>query len=180
MAANIFGKRLHSDVNAVSKGVKIDSRGPGVVQHYQGAVAVSGFGDDGYVLDFHGHGAGILTPDHARVGAEVSRKGSTGVERIVADVNAEAAQNMVGKFAVRAVNIFRDEHVVSGLEQRQMDKRNGALSAGREERVTAAFKLTNSGCEFKGGGRAIESVSISVLPLVPLFAGVSGTVKENG
>src|SRR6185312_14315157 len=74
MAANVFGKRLHSDVNAVSKGVKINSRGPGVVQHYQGAVAVSGFGDDGYVLDFHGHGAGILTPDHARVGAEVSRK----------------------------------------------------------------------------------------------------------
>src|SRR6185312_1157389 len=102
MAANVFGKRLHSDVNAVSESVKIDSRGPGVVQRYQGAVAVSGFGDGWYVLDFHGHGTGILTPDHARVGAEVSRNGSAGVERIVADVNAEAAQNMVGKFAVRA------------------------------------------------------------------------------
>ena len=70
--------------------------------------------------------------------------------------------------------------MISGLQQGQMDERNGSLSTGNDERVPATLELTNSGCKFERGRRPIESVGVSMLPLVPFLAGVSGMFKQDG
>ena len=122
VSAHVLGQRLHGHVNAVSKSVKINAGRPCVVEGDERAVTMRGFSDGGRVLHLHGDGAGALTPHQARVGAELSRNCRARAGRIVADLNAEAAQHAVGEHAIGAVNAFRQQHMVAALEQRQMDQ----------------------------------------------------------
>lgn len=180
MAADVLGERLHGDVDAVGEGVEVDTGRPGVIHDNHCSGAMSGVGDCGDILDFKSDRTGTFTPHHAGIFANQSLNGGTGFGRIETNFDAEAAEDLNGEFAIRRVDAFGDEDVISGCEEREIDERDGALAAGSDEGAEAALQFADAGGEFEGGGRSIESVGIADLILVPVIIDRRGIGKQDG
>src|SRR5579859_7203697 len=69
--------------------------------------------------------------------------------------------------------------MVTSLEQCQMDQRDCRLSSGSDKRAKAFFQLADLGRQFKRGGRAVKSIRIADLKLVPAVAGRCRLIKED-
>ncbi len=70
--------------------------------------------------------------------------------------------------------------MVAGLEQREIDERDGGLSAGGEDGVLAGFEFADAGGEFESGGRAVKAVGIADFVLVPGVFDGGGGGKHGG
>ena len=180
MSANIFGQRLHGHVHAQGKRVQINAGGPGVIQYGQRAVLMRGLRDGGQVLHFHGDRSRTLTPHQPRVRLELRADACARVRRIITHFNAKAPQHAIGKHSVGPVNTFRQQHVVTGFEQRQVDQRDCRLSAGSDKRAKTFFQFADFGRQFQRGGRAVKPIGIADLKLVPAVAGLGRMFKHHG
>ena len=119
------------------------ARRPCVVHDDQRAVCVRDFGDGRNVLHFHGDRAGTLAPHHARVRLEERLDIAADGGRIERGFDAEPLQHESRELAVGAIDALRHQNVVAGLQKREVDGRDGALAAGRDQRAEAAFELAN-------------------------------------
>ena len=179
MSAHVFRKGLHGDVNPMSEGVEVHARGPGVVQDNRRPVCMRRFADRGHILHFHGDGAGTLAPDQPRVLFDERGQLVTEKRIVVTDLNSEPAQHVVGKLAIGPVDAPRQQDMIARVEEGEVNQRNGALAAGRNQSAITAFQLADPGCEFHCGRRAIETVGVADFILVPVVAN-GGGVWEYG
>ena len=83
---------------------------------------------------------------------------------------AESTQKSVGKLTVWSVNAFGKENVIARLKEREIDQRDGALATRRDDGAVAALQLTDATRQFECGWRAIETIGVAGLILVPVIA----------
>lgn len=139
---------------------------------------VRGSDDGRHVLHFHGDRAGALAPHQP--GVLPQQRFDGGIGRVEIHSNAEAAQNLVGKVAVRPVNAVGDEHVVSRLQERNIDERNGALSSWREEGAKSLLQFAHPSRQFERSGRAIKPIGVAHGVLVPVVVDRSSIREQDG
>jgi len=180
MTADVLGEGLHGGVDAVREGVEKDAGRPGVVEDNEDITGMGGGDDGGEVLNFHGDGAGAFAPDEASVFFDVGRDSGAdgGVVKIGRD--AEAGEEMRGEFAVGVVNTGRNENVIAGLEESEVDEGDGGLASGREDRAVAGLELADTRGEFEDGGSAVKAVGVADAPLVPGVGDDGGGRKKSG
>jgi hypothetical protein len=180
VTANVFGDGLHGDVDAMREGVEKNAGGPGVVENHEDVAGMSGGNDGGEVLDFHGDGAGTLAPDEARVFFDERR--DSGAEGGIVEIgrDAETGEETRGQLAVGVVDAGGNENVIAGLEEREIDKRDGGLATGREDSVQAGLEFADTGGEFEDRGSAVETVGVADAPLIPGVVHGGGGGEEGG
>ncbi len=101
-------------------------------------------------------------------------------EEIPAPMSAEAREKLRGELAIRVVDAGGDEDVVAGLEQREIDERDGGLATGSEDGVLAGFEFADARGEFEGGRCAVEAVGVADFVLVPGVLDGGGGGKHGG
>jgi hypothetical protein len=163
----------------MGKRIKINAGRPCVVKHRESAVGMRRLRDRGNVLHLHRDGAGTLTPHQPRVGAKFILDRRARTRWIIAHLYAKAAQHAVGEHAIRSINALRQQHMVAALKQRQMDQRNGRLSAGSNDGAKAAFQFAHLRGKFQRGRRTVKPVGIADFMLVPPVAGRRRLIKKN-
>jgi hypothetical protein len=119
--------------------------------------------DGRQVRHFHRHRTRRLGPDQLRV--RLDQLGDAGADQriVVARGDAEVARQPASQFAVRVVDVLRQQHVVAGLQQREIDHRDRRQAARRQQAVFAAFDLGQPRFQREGGRRAVQAVGIGVL-----------------
>src|SRR5882724_2917111 len=167
MSADVFGKGLHSDVNAVSEGVEINSRCPSVVENDECAVFMRDSSDGRNVLDFQANGAGAFAPDEPRILLQQRTDFCADRRRIETDLDAESLQEFDREFAIGVVNAFGNENVVARFEKREVDQRDGGLAAGSDKGAVTILEFANARGEFERGWGAVEAVGVADGVLVP-------------
>jgi hypothetical protein len=109
-------------------------------------------GDRRHVLHLHGDGAWTFAPDQARVAFEFGADAGAGSGRIVADLHAKPAEHMIGEHAVGPVDALRQQYVIAGLEQGEVDQRDCRLAARSNDRTETILQLAYPGRELKRCG----------------------------
>ena len=69
--------------------------------------------------------------------------------------------------------------MVSRFKKRQIDQRNGALSAGGNHRVRAFFQLADFPSQFEHSRRSVKAVGVADLLLIPAVIDSSGIGEEK-
>ena len=180
VAADVFSEGLERDVDAVVESVEENSGGPGVVQHDANIFCVSGGCDCGEVLHFHGERTRAFGPNEASV--FLNQTGNAGADEwiIISGGDAEAGEELRGEFAIGVINAGGDEQVIAGLQQREIDERDGVLPTGSEDGVIAGFQFTDACGKFESGGRAVEAVRVANAVLIPGVFDDGGGGKDGG
>lgn len=130
VAADVFGKGLHADVDAVGEGVEQDAGGVGVVERdgdrvWAGGIASGGGDDRGNVLHFHRDRAWAFGPNEVRVRADELRDVGADHGVVGFDFDIEIFQQVVGDFAAIAVSTFGHKSVGAGAAVDEIDERDG-------------------------------------------------------
>jgi hypothetical protein len=122
MAADIFGNRLHRDVDAVRERVEQHARRPRIVECDQRVALVCRRNDGRQVLHFHRDRAGALRPNQARLFIE--QIADFGADRRIVKgcAYAEAREQRCGELPVWTIDALRNENMIAGFQQRKVDK----------------------------------------------------------
>ena len=173
MAADIFGRGLDADVDAmIQRAVKQRGR-PGVVVDDQRAAAMR----DGCDRRNVGHLEGLRSRrlDQHRPGVGPEQVGNAGADQgiEIGGLDAIAGQQAIAEIARRPVDVVADQKMIAGLQHREQGRGNrrqargrktdaGAVRAfdrhqrllqrlGRRRSVTAVLELAAMGMQIVGG-----------------------------
>ena len=180
MAADIFGDRLHRDVDAVRERVEQHSRRPRVVKCDQCIARMRRRNDGRQVLHFHRNRAGAFGPNQTRPFIEqLADFGANG--RIVKGrAYAESREQRRRELPVWTIHALREKNMIAGLQQGEIDERDRRLSAWRENRVPPRFELADACGKFERRGRSVEAVGIPRALLVPVVGDAGRIGEERG
>ena len=159
----VLGQRLHHDVHAHVETTQRESGRPGVIQRDQHPARARRLTDRRQVRHFHRYRAWRLGPDQLCVRLDQVSDAGADQGVVIARGDAEVVGQPVAQFAVRVVDVVGQEHVVAGLEQREVDHSNGGQPARGQQAVGATFQFGQARFQRKGGWRAVQPVGIGVL-----------------
>lgn len=135
MAADIFGKGIHREIDTVSKRLEEQRRGPGIIASGQYPTRPGSHRDRRDILELHRRRSGQFHPDQPRMIVDQSRdvRANQRVIHVMIDsafceiVRAESANRWVGRVG--------DQDFVTGAEDRHEDDRDRALAGRRDDRA---------------------------------------------
>ncbi len=179
MAADVFGKRLHADVDAVCERVEQDAGGVGVVERDGDVAGMGGGHDRGHILHFHRDRAGRFGPNERGVVAEQPLDIAADHRVVELDFDIEVGQQAFGDFAAVAVGALGRERVRAGFAVGEVDKRDGRHAAGDDERVAGVFKLRDARGKPQRGRRAVDAVGRRPAG-PPIGVGVGKFFEDDG
>ncbi len=90
MAADVLGRGVDAEVDAVLEGLEVQRRRPGVVEHGENASTARGRGDRGHVLHLEGQRAWRFHVDDPGLGPDQARDLGADQRVVVGRLDAEA------------------------------------------------------------------------------------------
>ena len=160
MAADIFGRGLQADIDALIERTMKQRGGPGVVVDHQRAACMRDRRDGRDVGHFEGLRARRL--DQNGAGVRLEQAGDAGADQgiEIAGLDAVAGQHAVAEIARRPVDIVADQHMIAGFQHRKQGGADRRQARGRETdaRALRAFERHQRVLQRPGGRRAVAAV----------------------
>ena len=164
-AGRVLRQRVHGDVHAQIESIERQARTPGVVQRADRTLGFGRSHQGAQIRELHGHRTRRFHPNKACVRAQ-HRRQRCRVHRVIrAPGDAPATEQRARLFLRGAIDIGRQQHLVTGLEQGRVDEGDGRQAAGGQFAVQAAFQRGDALLQRVGGGRPVQSVGIALLAL---------------
>ena len=131
VAADIFGRGLHADVDALLQRAVKQRGSPGVVVDHERAARMRDRGDRGDVGHFEGLRSRRL--DQHRFGVRLEQSGDAGADQRIeiAGFDAIAGEQAVAEISRRAVGIVADQEMVAGFQHREQRRGDRRQARGR-------------------------------------------------
>ena len=132
MAADIFGRRLHADIDALIQRAMIQRRRPGVVVDDKRATCMRDRCDRGNVGHFEGLRARGF--DQHRPGIGLEQAGDAGADQRIeiADLDAVTGEDAIAEIAGGTIGIVADQQVIAGLQHREQGGGDRGQARGRD------------------------------------------------
>ena len=147
------------------EGIERNPGRPGVVDGNQRAMCMGNGADGRDVRHFHRHGARRFGPDQAGIWLHQCGDPSADGRVVIPRRDAKIALQPIAEFAVRVVDIVRQEHVVAAFQHRKIDQRNRRQAARRKHAAGATFNRRQPRFERERGRRAVQAVGVAALVL---------------
>ena len=164
MPADIFGRRVHGDVDAMIECAKAEWRRPRIVENEPRAARVGNRCDRRHVLHVERQRPWRLGEYDSRIGTKIALDRGAGMRIVVTDVNAQALQMVFAKAACRPVHDVGDEHMIAGLGQCEERQRRRGKPRRHRERREAAFKRRHCALKIDHRRQSMQSVRQARVP----------------
>ena len=183
MADDVFGRRLHRDIDAVLERLEQHAGGPGIVHDHHRAGRVGGGGDRRDIGHLEGERARRFDIDDA--GPVADQPGHTAADRgiEIGRLDPETPQEAVAEAPRRAVDIVRHQDVIAGLDEGEdggVDRRQAGAEA---DRPLAALDRRHRLLQRRMGRSSVPPIGIDP-GLEPPFARLAhrrhGRVRDRG
>ena len=158
VAADVLGRRVQRDVDAVRQRLEVERRRPRVVDDAEGVVPARDRREPRHVLHLEGQRARRLQEEHARGRTEQLLQLVADARVVERRVDAEPRQRLPAEAARRPVDRVGDQHVVAGPYEREQRHRAGGEAGRQRPAAVAALQRVERGVERVVGRRAVDAV----------------------
>ena len=148
-------------IDAVIERAEKQRRGPGVVDHHRGAMAMRHSRDGGNVLNLERQRAGAFA-EH-RLGVRLHQFRDAGADQgiVIGGLDPHALQQPVAEAARRAIAIVGHQQMIAMAAHRQDGERNRIEPGGAEHGARATFEKRECVFQTLGGWCATAAIGVT-------------------
>ena len=177
MADDVLGRRVQRHIDAQSKGIPPQRRGPGAVGHQQRALGVGRGRQGWHVMHFKGQRARRLDEHHAGVGLQQLADPGADQRVVVAGLDAQTRQQAIAQGPRRLVAGIAHQQVITRLQQGQQRGADRGQTRRRQQAIGSAFQCAERLFQGHGGFAAMPPIGA---PRTRRSLKLGGVGKQQG